>query len=113
MKKTLVCCGKHRTFADKKRFCGITTTCVCVCCNCIHCSTLVHASLVLLPILGVGWVLGFFVVGEGAIFTVIEWLFSIFTTLQGTMIFLMHCVLNKDVRRRENKYEFDCYHYWI
>lgn len=54
--------------------------------------------MVLLPILGIGWVLGFLVVGEGAIFDVIEWLFSIFTTLQGTMIFIMHCVLNKEVR---------------
>lgn len=44
--------------------------------------------------------LGFFVVGDSAISLVIEWLFCIFTTLQGLMIFLMHCVLNKEVRGR-------------
>ena len=47
--------------------------------------------------------LGFFVVGDSAISNVIEWLFCIFTTLQGLMIFLMHCVLNKEVRRKEGR----------
>lgn len=66
--------------------------------TCLVC-TLLHASLVLVPILGISWALGFFVVGEGTISTVIEWLFCIFTSLQGLMIFLMHCVVNREVRK--------------
>ena len=60
-------------------------------------STLFHASLVLLPILGITWLLGFLVVGDGLYSQVVEWLFCIFTTLQGVMIFVMHCILNRDV----------------
>ncbi len=60
-------------------------------------STLVHASFVLVPILGITWVLGFFVVGDTTIASIIEWIFCIFTTLQGVMIFIMHCLLNRDV----------------
>ena len=60
-------------------------------------STLFHASAVLLPILGITWILGFFVVGDSIYSLVVEWLFCIFTTLQGVMILIMHCVLNKDV----------------
>ena len=59
-------------------------------------STLIHASLVLVPILGVTWVLGFLVVGNGVYATVVEWLFFAFTTLQGVAIFLAHCVLNRE-----------------
>lgn len=63
------------------------------------CSTLLHASLVLVPILGITWVLGFLVVNDSLYSTVIEWLFFVFTTLQGVAIFLMHCVVNRDVRK--------------
>ena len=62
-----------------------------------HCSTLLHASFVLVPILGVSWVLGFLVVGEGIYATIVEWLFFFFTTLQGAAIFITHCVLNREV----------------
>lgn len=61
-------------------------------------STLFHASLVLLPILGVTWILGFFVVGDSLYSLVVEWLFCIFTTLQGVMILVMHCIFNRAVR---------------
>ena len=61
-------------------------------------STLFHASLVLLPILGVTWILGFFVVGDSLYSQVVEWLFCIFTTLQGVMILVMHCIFNRAVR---------------
>ena len=60
-------------------------------------STLLHASLVLVPILGITWILGFFVVGEDVVSTIIEWLFFAFTTLQGVAIFTMHCVVKKEV----------------
>jgi hypothetical protein len=60
--------------------------------------TLIHASIVLVPILGVTWLLGFFVVGGGVYATVVEWLFFFFTTLQGVAIFFAHCVLNREVR---------------
>ena len=60
-------------------------------------STLLHASLVLVPILGVSWALGFFVVGGGVYATVVEWIFFFFTTLQGVAIFFAHCVLNREV----------------
>ena len=60
-------------------------------------STLFHASLVLLPILGVTWILGFFVVGDSLYSQVVEWLFCIFTTLQGVMILVMHCIFNRAV----------------
>jgi G protein-coupled receptor 133 len=60
--------------------------------------TLIHASVVLVPILGVTWGLGFLVVAGGVYATVVEWLFFVFTTLQGVAIFLTHCVLNREVR---------------
>ena len=64
---------------------------------CSH-STLIHASVVLVPILGVTWALGFLVVGGGVYATVVEWLFFVFTTLQGVAIFFAHCVINREVR---------------
>ena len=60
-------------------------------------STLLHASLVLVPILGVTWALGFFVVGDSIYSTVVEWLFFAFSSLQGVFIFIMHCILNREV----------------
>lgn len=59
--------------------------------------TLIHASVVLVPILGVTWVLGFLVVGGGVYAMVVEWLFFVFTTLQGVAIFFAHCVINREV----------------
>ena len=53
--------------------------------------------MVLVPILGVTWALGFLVVGGGIYATVVEWLFFAFTTLQGVAIFFAHCVLNREV----------------
>ena len=63
--------------------------------------------MVLVPILGVTWALGFLVVAGGVYATVVEWLFFVFTTLQGVAIFISHCVINREVRggRQEEKGE--------
>nr|XP_020019176.1 adhesion G protein-coupled receptor E1 [Castor canadensis] len=47
-------------------------------------------------ILGSSWVLGIFQIGPTA--SIMAYLFTIINSLQGTFIFLIHCVLNRQVR---------------
>ena len=60
-------------------------------------SSLLQASFILVPTLGLTWLLGFFVVGNDVYSTIVEWIFFACTTLQGLAIFVIHCVLNTEV----------------
>lgn len=65
----------------------------------MYCSTLLHSSFVLLPILGITWALGFFVIGDNVASVVVEWLFCLLNSIQGMMLFIVHCVMSRDVSR--------------
>lgn len=60
-------------------------------------SSLLQASFILVPTLGLTWVLGFLVVGNDTFSAIIDWLFLICTTLQGITLFIIHCVINTEV----------------
>ncbi|CAH2273601.1 adhesion G -coupled receptor E3-like [Pelobates cultripes] len=62
---------------------------------------LVFKSLAQVFILGCTWFLGYFQFGSGAI--VMSYLFTIFNSLQGAFIFLVHCLLNRQVRDEYRK----------
>ncbi|OCT56802.1 hypothetical protein XELAEV_18004385mg [Xenopus laevis] len=62
---------------------------------------LTFKALAQLFILGSTWVLGFFQCGTGAI--VASYLFTICNSLQGAIIFLVHCLLNRQVREEYSK----------
>uniref|UniRef100_A0A803K0F5 Adhesion G protein-coupled receptor E1 n=1 Tax=Xenopus tropicalis TaxID=8364 RepID=A0A803K0F5_XENTR len=62
---------------------------------------LAFKALVQLFILGSTWILGFFQCGPGAI--VASYLFTICNSLQGAFIFLVHCLLNHQVREEYRK----------
>ncbi|OCT90352.1 hypothetical protein XELAEV_18018964mg [Xenopus laevis] len=62
---------------------------------------LTFKALAQLFILGCTWVLGFFQCGTGAI--VASYLFTICNSLQGAFIFLVHCLLNHQVREEYRK----------
>lgn len=47
-------------------------------------------------ILGLMWVFGAFLFSEGT--TVLAYIFTIFNSLQGALVFIMHCLLSKQVR---------------
>ncbi|XP_061577247.1 adhesion G protein-coupled receptor E2-like [Cololabis saira] len=49
-----------------------------------------------LCILGLMWVFGAFLFGEGSI--VVAYIFTILNSLQGALVFIMHCLLSKQVR---------------
>ncbi|XP_031566278.1 adhesion G protein-coupled receptor L2-like [Actinia tenebrosa] len=57
----------------------------------------IKSATVLLPILGIAWVFGILAVNTETI--VFQYLFAIFNSLQGFMIFIFHCVLNSEVRK--------------
>lgn len=67
----------------------------------------VKCLCVLLPIMGCTWVIGIFYVNENMAW--IQYVFAVCNSLQGLVIFLFHCVLNKQIRtgieRRRKKYK--------
>ena len=63
------------------------------------------ASFVLLPLLGISWSFGVLTMSSDKI--IFNYLFAIFNSLQGLLIFVFHCILNKQVivmflSKREN-----------
>ncbi|XP_058584221.1 adhesion G protein-coupled receptor E1 isoform X6 [Neofelis nebulosa] len=52
-------------------------------------------------ILGCSWVLGIFQIGSMA--SIMAYLFTIINSLQGTFIFIIHCLLNRQVREEYRK----------
>ncbi|XP_060605833.1 adhesion G protein-coupled receptor L3-like [Ruditapes philippinarum] len=57
----------------------------------------VKCLCVLLPVMGVTWVTGLFYVNEDTNW--IQYLFATVNSLQGLVIFVFHCVLNKQIQR--------------
>jgi hypothetical protein len=57
--------------------------------------SILKATLILLPLLGLTWVFGLFAVNENT--AVFAWLFTIFNSLQGFFIFFFHVLRNKRV----------------
>ncbi|XP_036391771.1 adhesion G protein-coupled receptor E3-like [Megalops cyprinoides] len=61
---------------------------------------MVFKALVQFIILGCPWILGFFVNNN----KMLEYLFLLSTSQQGTFIFLVHCILNREVREQYRKW---------
>ncbi|CAB4026832.1 adhesion G- coupled receptor D1-like, partial [Paramuricea clavata] len=81
-----------------------TTTKATVCTKLRKAKIGLKGSAVLLPILGLTWVFGLLVFNRDA--TVFKYLFAIFNSLQGLMIFLFHVLINKKIHEeisRERK----------
>ncbi|CAI8057679.1 Adhesion G protein-coupled receptor L3 [Geodia barretti] len=57
----------------------------------------VKTAIVLLPLLGVTWIIGLFAVNRNT--TVFAWTFTLLNSLQGTMIFALHILRNNRVRK--------------
>ena len=57
----------------------------------------VKASAVLLPLLGITWLFGLLSFSSDTIS--FKYIFAIFNSLQGLVIFIFHCAFNKQVRR--------------
>ena len=55
----------------------------------------VKASGVILPLLGITWLFGLLSFNSDTI--IFKYIFTIFNSLQGLMIFIFHCILNKQV----------------
>ena len=55
----------------------------------------VKASAVILPLLGITWLFGLLSFNLDII--VFKYIFTVFNSLQGLMIFIFHCALNKQV----------------
>ena len=56
----------------------------------------VKAAVVIFPILGLTWVFGLMSFNRETLF--FRYLFAVFNSAQGMLIFLFHCVLNKQMR---------------
>ncbi|KAM7432912.1 hypothetical protein ABFA07_016730 [Porites harrisoni] len=63
----------------------------------MHVKAGIKGLFVLMPILGVGWILGLFTVNKNTI--VFEYAFAVINGLQGLLIFLLHCAFNSEVRQ--------------
>ena len=58
------------------------------------------ATAVILPLLGITWLFGLLTFSSSTV--AFKYMFAIFNSLQGLMIFIFHCLLNKQVRRRKD-----------
>lgn len=54
------------------------------------------ATAVILPLLGITWVFGLLTFSSSTV--AFQYIFAIANSLQGLMIFIFHCLLNKQVR---------------
>ncbi|XP_015205027.1 adhesion G protein-coupled receptor E1-like [Lepisosteus oculatus] len=63
---------------------------------------IVFKSVTQFVILGCSWILGFF---QGS--TLLSYLFTVLNSQQGTFIFIVHCLLNREVREEYKKW-FSC-----
>ncbi|KAH3729506.1 hypothetical protein DPMN_055478 [Dreissena polymorpha] len=59
--------------------------------------TSLRSLCVLVPLMGVSWILGIFYINDNLFF--MQYLFAICNGLQGVFIFIFHCLLNKKVRQ--------------
>ena len=58
----------------------------------------IKASMIIFPVLGLTWVFGLMTFNRETLF--FRYLFAIFNSSQGMLIFLLHCVFNKQVKER-------------
>ncbi|XP_068737030.1 adhesion G protein-coupled receptor L3-like [Montipora capricornis] len=58
--------------------------------------TTIKACVILFPLLGVTWLFGLLSLAEGGAVT--QYAFTLFNSIQGLLIFLLHCVRNSEVR---------------
>ena len=58
----------------------------------------VKTAVVIFPVLGLTWMFGLMTFNRESLF--VRYLFAVFNSAQGMLIFLFHCVLNKQVRAR-------------
>ena len=56
----------------------------------------IKAAVVIFPILGLTWVFGLMTFNRETLF--FRYLFAVFNSAQGMLIFLFHCACNKQVR---------------
>ena len=54
------------------------------------------ATAVILPLLGITWLFGLLSFSSSTV--AFKYIFAIFNSLQGLMIFIFHCLLNKQVK---------------
>ncbi|XP_060594261.1 adhesion G protein-coupled receptor L4-like, partial [Ruditapes philippinarum] len=59
--------------------------------------TSIWALCVMLPLLGITWIVGMFYMGDKS--DSVQYIFAVFNGLQGVFIFVFHCVLNKQVKK--------------
>lgn len=59
------------------------------------CRAFTVTAIAQMCILGLMWVFGAFMFAEGT--TVVAYIFTILNSLQGTLVFIMHCLLSKQV----------------
>ncbi|XP_054722264.1 adhesion G protein-coupled receptor L1-like, partial [Uloborus diversus] len=55
-----------------------------------------RVTFILFPVLGITWVFGFFYVGKH--FEIAGYLFTVFNSFQGFLIFVFHCLMDKKAR---------------
>ena len=70
----------------------------------------VKASGVILPLLGITWLFGLLSFNSDTI--IFKYIFTIFNSLQGLMIFISHCILNKQVIQ-VCLFVFSCLHFFV
>ncbi|KAM7449252.1 hypothetical protein ABFA07_002809 [Porites harrisoni] len=63
--------------------------------------TTVKACIVLFPLLGVTWLFGLLSLSKAGL--VSQYVFTVLNTLQGLLIFLLHCIRNSEIRAVWNK----------
>ncbi|CAB4019342.1 adhesion G- coupled receptor D1-like, partial [Paramuricea clavata] len=78
-----------------------TTTKATVCTKLRKARIGLKGSAVLLPILGLTWVFGLLVFNRDT--TVFKYLFAIFNSLQGLMIFVFHVLINRKIHEEINR----------
>ncbi|XP_053397663.1 adhesion G-protein coupled receptor D1-like isoform X3 [Mercenaria mercenaria] len=61
------------------------------------CRTSFRSLCVLVPVLGLSWILGIFYMNDSFYF--VQYIFAILNGLQGFFIFLFHCLLNPQVKK--------------
>ncbi|XP_074607629.1 adhesion G-protein coupled receptor D1-like isoform X2 [Acropora palmata] len=63
--------------------------------------TTIKACVVLFPLLGITWLFGLLSLSQAGVVT--QYLFTIFNSIQGLLIFLLHCARNSEVRSAWNE----------
>ena len=67
-----------------------------VCCYIMYIRIAARASILLLPLLGTGWLFGVLTVSSRTV--VFQYVFALVNSSQGLLLFICHCVYNTEVR---------------